>query len=208
LIKDKGDLRIDAGVSLIPTANATISYGLTEKIAVQTFASIGSDHPYYLQGAIGLFKHRGNSIITEWYAGAGTGEAKVTDSSDPGKLEGTYQVYFTQFNFGKVNSEFLNADYGIGLKAGYINSKFTDMDYFSVYNLSENIHTFDYPVQNDNGFLFQPAAFARFGKDNLKINLKLGGLVYYQFTNQEHKLPVAHFNAGVSLNYFINTKKP
>lgn len=31
LIKGKGDLRIDTGISAIPTANATISYGISDR---------------------------------------------------------------------------------------------------------------------------------------------------------------------------------
>uniref|UniRef100_UPI00321775A3 hypothetical protein n=1 Tax=uncultured Draconibacterium sp. TaxID=1573823 RepID=UPI00321775A3 len=204
LIREKGDLRIDAGVSLIPTANATVSYGLSEKIAVQAYGSYGADHPYFIQGAVGLFKNKGNNIVTEWYTGVGTGNAEVTDSSDPGKLKGNYQLYFTQFNIGKLNSNFLRADYGLGLKAAYARSKFTDKDYFDIYSYKST--DFLYPIQNDNGFVLQPTVFGRFGKGRLKFNVKAGGLLYYQFTNRENKLPVGYFNLGLGLNYYINTK--
>ncbi len=59
LIDKKSDLRIDAGISLVPSAHGTVSYGLTDKIAVQTFGSIGSDDRYYFQGAVGYFKDLG-----------------------------------------------------------------------------------------------------------------------------------------------------
>lgn len=206
LIREKGDLRVDAGVSIIPTANATVSYGLSEKIAVQAYGSYGADHPYYLQGAVGLFKNKENNYVTEWYAGAGTGNAEVTDSANPGKLKGNYQLYFTQFNIGKLNSNFLNADYGLGLKAAYARSKFTDEDYFDIYYLDGDFANFIYPVQTDNGLVFQPTVFGRFGKGRLKFNLKASGLLYYQFTNRENKLPVGYFNVGIGLNYSINTK--
>jgi len=35
LISEKNDLRVDAGISIVPSANATVSYGLTDKIAIQ-----------------------------------------------------------------------------------------------------------------------------------------------------------------------------
>ena len=35
LISKKNDLRVDAGISIVPSANATVSYGLTDKIAIQ-----------------------------------------------------------------------------------------------------------------------------------------------------------------------------
>lgn len=206
LIREKGDLRVDAGVSIIPTANATVSYGLSEKIAVQAYGSYGADHPYYLQGAVGLFKNKENNYVTEWYAGAGTGNSEAYESGQWGRLEGNYQLYFTQFNIGKLNSNFLNADYGLGLKAAYARSKFTDEDYFDIYYLDGDFANFIYPVQTDNGLVFQPTVFGRFGKGRLKFNLKASGLLYYQFTNRENKLPVGYFNVGIGLNYSINTK--
>ena len=207
LIREKGDLRIDAGVSVIPTANATVSYGLSEKIAVQAYGSYGADHPYYLQGAVGLFKNKGNNVITEWYTGAGTGNAEVTDSGGWGKLEGNYQLYFTQFNIGKLNSNFLNADYGLGLKAAYGRTKFTDMDYFNIYYFEDDFDRLNYPVQTDNGLTFQPTILGRFGKGRLKFSEKASGLLFYQFTNRDNKLPVGYFNVGIDLNYDLSTKK-
>jgi hypothetical protein len=34
LISEKHDLRVDAGVSIVPSVHATISYGLTDKIGI------------------------------------------------------------------------------------------------------------------------------------------------------------------------------
>ncbi len=65
LIREKGDLRIDTGVSVIPTANATVSYGLSEKIAVQAYGSYGADNEYYLQTAAGLYKNHNQNLVTE-----------------------------------------------------------------------------------------------------------------------------------------------
>lgn len=207
LIREKGDLRIDAGVSIIPTANATVSYGLSEKIAVQAYGSYGADLPYYLQGAVGLFKNKGNDVVTEWYAGAGTGNSEAYESGKWGTLKGNYQLYFTRFNIGKLNSNFLNADYGLGLKAAYARSKFTDKDYFDIYYLEGDFDSFVFPIQTDNGLVFQPTVFGRFGKGSLKFSVRAGGLLYYQFTNKDNQLPVGYFNLGIGVNYYINTRK-
>lgn len=203
LIQEKGDLRIDAGVSAIPTANATVSYGISEKVALQAFGSYGTDNEYYLQTAAGLYKNRNRNLITEWYLGAGTGSSYTYKDSNPGNLEGNYQIYFTQFNIGKLNTGFLNADYGLGVKAGYARSKFTDKDYFDIYSYENT--DFIYPVQTDDGFVFQPTVFARFGKGRLKFNIKASGLAMYQFTNRENRIPIGYFNLGVGLNYYMNT---
>ncbi|MDY0161541.1 MAG: hypothetical protein RBR64_09375, partial [Bacteroidales bacterium] len=47
LISEKNDFRVDAGISIVPSANATVSYGLTDKIAIQGFGSVGADDRYY-----------------------------------------------------------------------------------------------------------------------------------------------------------------
>jgi hypothetical protein len=206
LIKEKGDLRIDAGVSMIPSANATITYGLTEKVSIQTFGSYGADYPYYLQGAVGLFKNRGNNWITEWYAGAGTGISNVSNNADSGKLNGNYHLYFSQFNFGKVNNNFLNADYGMSLKTGYLRTSFRDRNYFDTYSKDDNWDTYAFPIQKDNSVLMQPMAFVRLGNGNLKFNLKLSGLFMYQFTNRDNKIPYGYYNIGLGLNYYFNTR--
>jgi len=207
LIREKGDLRIDAGVSVIPTANATISYGLSEKIAVQAYGSYGADNEYYLQTAAGLYKNHNQNLVTEWYLGAGTGNSYTYKDSNPGNLEGNYQIYFTQFNIGKLNSNFLNADYGLGLKAAYERTKFTDMDYFNIYYFEDDFDRLNYPVQTDNGLTFQPTILGRFGKGRLKFSVKASGLLFYQFTNRDNKLPVGYFNIGIGLNYYLSTKR-
>ena len=202
LIKEKNDLRIDAGIALIPAANATVSYGLTDKIAVQTFGGIDVDGLHYFQGAAGLFKDRGNNFITEWYAGVGTGISNVFKG--PGRLKGDYQLYFMQFNIGKLSGRFLNSDYGFGLKAGYLRTHLKDKGYFGYYSTKEN---YPYPVQKDNCMAIEPAAFIRFGKGKLRFNIKMGGLVFFQFTNRDKRIPAGFFNAGIGLDYYFNTKR-
>jgi hypothetical protein len=34
LISGKNDLRVDAGISVVPSVNATVSYGLTNNVAI------------------------------------------------------------------------------------------------------------------------------------------------------------------------------
>src|SRR5574340_24703 len=73
LIKKKNDLRIDGGISLIPTIHSTISYGLTNKIAIQVFGSTAGDERKYLQLATGLYKAYENQMAMELYTGFGYG---------------------------------------------------------------------------------------------------------------------------------------
>jgi hypothetical protein len=192
LIKKKKDLRIDAGISLIPTAHATISYGLSDKIALQTFGSISSDYGYYFQGAGGYFKDLGNRKVIELYSGFGFGYGEAYRDSGPGHLYGNYQLYFTQFNFGKIDCKFANMDYGFGIKTGLLHSYLVDRNYY--YHNSENTVAL-------NSFIIEPTLFARLGGERLKFSLKLGSCWLYKFTNTDKYLPYSYFNLGLGLNY-------
>lgn len=47
LIKEKKELRVDGGISLFPAINGTVSYGLTDKIAVQVSGNLMMGAAYY-----------------------------------------------------------------------------------------------------------------------------------------------------------------
>ncbi len=198
LINKKHDLRIDAGLSDVLSANATISYGLTKKIAVQTYGSFGSDEKYFLQGALGYYKDLGNRRIMEIYSGFGYGYGNAYKDANPGNLYGDYQVYFAQFNLGKVNGSFAHMDYGIGVKAGFLHSNLTDKNYYKIY--SENGPYLNY---KDNNILLEPVCFIRFGGEKLKVNFKLGGSLMYKLTNTDKNFPYSHVNFGIGLNYMF-----
>lgn len=198
LISKKHDLRIDAGISVVPSANATISYGLTKKIAVQTYGSFGYDETYFLQGALGYYKDLGNRNIMEIYSGFGYGYGSAYKDANPGYLYGDYQVYFAQFNLGKENGNFAHMDYGIGVKAGFLHSNLTDRNYYKFY--SENGPYLNY---EDNNILIEPVCFIRFGGEKLKVNFKLGGCLMYKLTNTDKNFPYRHVDFGIGLNYMF-----
>jgi len=196
LINKKKDLRIDAGISFIPSAHTTISYGLTDKISVQTFGSIGPDERYFFQGAVGNFRDLGNQKVMELYTGFGYGYGSAYQSSNGGHLNGNYQIYFAQYNFGKIDCKFANMDYGFGIKTGYLHSNLIDRNFFSIY--SENG---PFPRFSDNSFLLEPTVFARLGGERLKFSFKLGSCWLYNFTNTNKHMPYSFINLGLGLNY-------
>lgn len=196
LISEKNDLRIDAGVSIVPSAHATISYGLTDKIAIQGYGSIGSDDRYYFQAATGLYKNLGNSRVLEFYGGFGYGYGDAYKDANPGHLLGDYQLYFGQLNYGKIASEVSNFEIGFGMKAGYLHSNLTDRNYYEW--ISE---TGPYKTFHDDSFLLEPVGFIRIGGDNLKFCVKLGGTMIYKFTNTDRSLPYSYLNLGLGINY-------
>ena len=196
LIDKKNDLRIDAGISLVPSVHATVSYGLTDKIAVQTFGSIGSDDRYYFQGAIGYFKDLGNKKVMELYSGFGYGYGSAYKDANPGDLYGDYQQYFLQINYGKIDCKFANMDYGIGLKAGLLHTNLTDYNYYHFYS-----ETGPFTTYVDNSLLIEPNMFLRLGGERLKFNIQLGSCWINKFSHTDKGLPYSFLNLGLGLNY-------
>ncbi len=196
LINKKNDLRVDAGISFVPSVNATISYGLTNKIAIQGCGSVGTDDSYYIQAATGLYKNLADNRIFELYGGFGYGYGNAYKDANPGNLLGHYQLYFGQANFGKISNNTSNFETGFGLKAGYLHSNLTDKNYYEW--ISE---TGPFKTYHDESVLFEPAGFIRLGGNKLRINIKLGGTFIYKFTNKDKNFPYSYLNFGIGLNY-------
>ena len=176
------------------SANATVSYGLTNNIAIQAYGDVL--HGYYFHGAIGYYKDLGNRKVVELYNGLGYGYGNAYNDANPGHLYGDYQLYFTQFNYGKVDCKFANMDFGFGLKIGYLHSSMLDKNYYAFYSENGPFTTY-----NDNSLLLEPKVFIRLGGERLKFNLKVGSSWIYKFTNTEKYLPYSFLNLGLGLNY-------
>ena len=199
LISQKHELRLDAGISIIPTVNATVSYGLTDKMAVQTYVNTNTYDAYYLQGALGYYKNLSKNKIMEIYGGFGSGYGNAYNDANPGNLKGNYQSYFAQFNLGSINGRFAHMESGFGIKTGLLHSNMTDINYYdTTYPLSTS-----YINYKDNSLLFEPTCFFRFGGERLKVNFKLGGCWMYKLTNTDKYFPYSHLNLGIGLNYCL-----
>ena len=196
LISEKSDLRMDAGASFVPSVHASVSYWLTDKIAIQGFGSVGSDDRYYLQLAPGFYRNQGNNRILEIYGGFGYGYGRAYENTNPGHLFGDYQLYFGQINYGKIASKTPNLEVGFGLKTGYLHSNLTDQNYYDWESETGPYRTFHL-----ESLLLEPMGFVRMGGEKLKVNLKLAGAMIYEFTHTDKSLPYSYFNLGLGLNY-------
>ena len=194
LIHEKHDLRADAGISAMISANATVSYGLTDKLAFQVYGNILNG--YYGQAAIGHYRMYYNRNVIEFYGGFGYGYGDAYRDAGPGDLEGNYRLVFTQINFGHTNAHFAHADYGFGIKAGWMNSSFRDLNFYRFYSEYGPFKTY-----TDQSLLIEPTLFVRLGGEKLKFNLKTGGSWVYKFTHQDKFLPYSRWNIGIGLNY-------
>jgi hypothetical protein len=194
LISKKNDLRIDGGISTMISANATVSYGLTNNVAVQAYGDIF--HGYYCQGAMGYYKNLGDFKVIELYCGFGSGYGNAYKDANPGNLFGDYQLYFGQLNYGKIASETSNLEIGFGIKTGYLHSNLTDKNYYDW--ISENG---PFKTYLDESLLFEPVGFIRIGGQKLRFSVKLGGTMIHKFTNTDRSLPYSYINLGLGINY-------
>lgn len=196
LISNKNDIRIDAGVSVLTTANATVSYGLTDKIAIQTTGSYGADERYYFQAASGYYKNFNTNKVLELYGGFGYGHGNAFKDNHPGHLTGNYQVYFIQADIGKLAVKKPEIDLGLALKTGFLHSNLTDNNYYFPLISTEYSRMY-----HDNSLLLEPTGMIRIGGPKLKFSLRLGGCFIHKFTNPETRLPCHKLNFGLGLNY-------
>jgi len=193
LIKKKGDLRVDVGLSIfvpdtlmnndesnmegtinVPSVQGSISYGISNMLALQMSANVSLETMYYLQTALGLFKGFENKMVMEFYGGFGYGSSIIGGWL---KTNTHYNHPYIQFNIGQVDLGARHIDYGLGMKAGYIYA-----------NILTDAHT--YTFLNDRSLVMEPCIFFRFGRKKAKFNIKANYLwtncavvdEYYRFT--------------------------
>lgn len=208
LINEKNDLRIDAGLSLIPSAQATISYGITNRISLQASGSAGIEDRYYFQAAPGFYKKIRNRNVIELYTGFGYGYGKTWPdrlSNYPlgytRKLYGDYQLYFTQLNFGRIAVKSGQMDYGLGIKAGYFRSGLTDHNYYQFISESG-----PFPLDKENSILLEPVLFFRSGGEKVKFSFKFGLTRIFRLQNGKNLIPTPGVNMGFGINFRPNLK--
>jgi hypothetical protein len=199
LISEKKELRFDAGYNWLNMFYGSLSYGLTKSIALQTFIDKDLGGMYYFQNAAGYYRKMSGAVVTEIWGGYGFGYTDIGNHDVPTSLKGSYSITFAQANIGRKDVGKAHADYGFGIKGGWLHSELMDINYFA--------HIFNpypeppaVPVTIDC-FIFEPNAFLRLGGEHLKFSLKVGFSDKVQNTNKEYPLPVEKANFAVGLNY-------
>jgi len=196
LIKEKGDTRIEGGLTFMPpNFQASVSHGATDNIAIQV-AGTANYEGYYGHVAIGHYNNIEDRMVMEFYGGFGYGYSDAYKSSTGGRLNGNFQNYFAQFNFGNIERNKANLEYGLGVKLGYWASKMTDNNYFVFHEQNKPL-----PVHNLNGIFAEPTVFMRLGGPKLKFHAALGGCWWFQLTNTDKELPWWPINIGIGFSY-------
>ncbi len=202
LINKKNEVRADVALSFLPpAANATISYGVTDNIAVQAYGNIHDADNYFFHGAVGYYKNLGNSTVMEMYGGFGYGYTDVwtLDFRSSSSFFGNHQQYFVQFNYGKTNCKFAHADFGLALKTGFVHSEMSNENYFGPrvrYQEGD-----EFPILRDNLFFMEPQGFVRIGGEHVKFCAKIGvcGAIY-KFTNTHYRTSYHPVDFGIGVN--------
>ncbi len=199
LITAKKELKVDAGVSAIPSAYANLSYGLTKALAIQAFGSLEPAHCYYFQGAGGFYKGYANHAVLEVYVGYGFGYGYVYKDAVPGSLYGNYQQYFTQVNFGFAHLSFAHMEVGAGLKSGVLHASLTNRNYYGFYSETGPFYTLSY-----NNWLLEPDFMIRLGGERLKVSLNAGFCRMNKIPPSARVVPFAPVNIALGLHYIFN----
>ncbi|MDD4968718.1 MAG: hypothetical protein PHT07_04745 [Paludibacter sp.] len=195
LIKQKKELRVDGGISLLPAVNGTISYGLTDTIAIQTslhYINTVDSWGYLINGAIGLYKYNPkNNWSKEIYVGFGNGYADTFyESYHSGRLKGNYQLYFVQGNIGRRGLKLKFIECAFGLKLGLLNSHFRIEDVYGVH-----------PNENKLSALIEPIISIKLGGERLMVNIKPSLCSLKKISGNGEDLPYFPLAIGLSLNY-------
>ena len=195
LIKEKGDIRIDAGAFLIPNINdktgehdpianfgihATVTAGITDFLAVQSYLSINALSRYHIQSALGLFNRLNNNTVTEVYGGVGYGNGNISYAGD------YYYLTFVQFNLGKTDLGRSHIDYGLGMKGGYLFTNTVDME----------------TIYKKDGWMIEPTVFIRFGGRRAKFCAKVNYL-WTKTIIDNYYFPVS---VGLGVNFHAGKK--
>lgn len=196
LINHKNDLRIDVGADLanggkLPTVHSTVSYGLTDKLAVQAFGRQNFNQGYdigYVQAALGNYNLLNKNTVLENYAGFGYGNGSFHDTEMTPQGQGNYQILFLQSNIGHISTRAPGSAIGFSMKVGYLISGMDGI--FQGYT--------EIPIGDH--LLLEPHFMARFGKHRLKFKIDLG-FCWLKHLQYDQNIGYQPINLGIGLNY-------
>lgn len=177
MISHQGEVHADASVAmsgwLLPdvfTLNTTLSYGLTDWMAVQGHANYGGENAYG-QLAAGAYKQTAGHFLIDAYLGYGYGGAwRERNENNNYEYSGTYHLPFVQLDCGWIDLGKAHFDVGFGLKGGLF---FPDFEYHS-YDENGVEKPSGYEHFTTMRYLVEPLLQMRVGSERVKFRLGLG----------------------------------
>lgn len=181
LINHAGDCRVDAAVGVstwvlpdVVTVGGTVSYGVTDWLAVQGHVNYGGDN-VYVQAAPGAYLPLGGHGVLEGYVGYGFGgswhDGRTTgaDSSWHYAYSGHFNLPFGQVNIGLRDLGRAHIDIAFGLKGGAFMPDFRYNRYDADGTLLPD-HSTTYRHTN---LLLEPQLLFRIGGQRVGYSLRL-----------------------------------
>lgn len=207
LIAHQGDGHAELSASVdwmgVPTAiesNLSVSYGVTDWVAVQAAGSTDLEKGAYGQAAVGIYKTFGSAVV-ELYGGYGSGYCYSDDShkDQSWRQNGNYQVGYGQLDFGWVGLLDGHLDIGIGLKGGMV---YPDVTMWKQ-KVDENGDSYmaretDYKEQH---YLIEPQLMLRTGGQHLKASFRLGFCDLTPVKEGSELMPYVPLSVAVGVNY-------
>lgn len=183
LINHAGDARVDvaAGVSTwifpdVVTFGGTVSYGVTDWLAVQGHVNYGGEN-IYVQAAPGAYLTMGEHGVLEGYAGFGFGSSwhdghtsgSDADTSAYYAYSGHFNLPFVQANIGLRDLGAAHIDLAFGLKGGAYMPDFR----YDRYNADGELLPDRSVSYRNTNLLLEPQLQFRIGGERVKYSLRL-----------------------------------
>lgn len=216
LLQQGRDLRIDGSVNMTfpfldgTGANATVSYAPINHLALQASGSITDKKNLYGHFAVGTFQPFGKSVL-EFYLGAAAGHSSYSqnrnssDNTQSGTkestlnqkyyVEGDYNIFFSQLNFGWNNLGDDLCDVGFGLRSGILKPAWQHVN-VSDDGVESVVEEFTTP-----NFLLEPQLMFRIGGEHLKISFNFAYSFLSDWPTENNYFNYTRFSAGIGLNY-------
>ena len=204
LLQEKGDLQADISAGMTEamlfglSANANVSYAVSQHIGVQAYGDFSSPDLYYMQGAAGGFFPMSKNFVMEAYAGMGIGQGKINgkryiDTQQQGYLHSTYNEAFVQWDAGFVALANSHLDVGLGVRAGEIFGQTSEYCYYAP---TDNEITY-----REQHLFAEPQLMLRVGWEHFKFSFKFGGCLIDGEEEVTRHFPIHNLNFGLGISY-------
>lgn len=204
LLNEPGTLHADASISMTgplmaaPAINATVAYAPVNMLALQAAASVTNAHSYYMQAAGGTYFPFGLSVL-ECYIGYGHGYSHTDTirnlNHETHRVEGPYNIVFSQINFGWADLDDGCIDVGFGLKGGLLIPKWDKIRLESD-GTETLIERHDQPH-----FLLEPQLMFRFGWEKFKFSINASFSFLDSWPTENNYFNYERFGVGLGIHY-------
>lgn len=201
LIEEKDQKEFSIGFSgPIPRIYSSYAYGLTDKFAIQSQASV-SFISFDIQQSIGYYKKMNEKVTWELYVDYLYGNGATFNLGGYSGAAGNYHVPSLRYNIGmQIKKRIL---IGISIKTGYFYSKYDHWrDEYSAELDSLGTYPFEFVRYYDekaHALYFAPSIFFKFNMPRMQIGINTQVQTLYHFQSQN--IALLPFSIGLSYQH-------